>query len=105
MDTVVAGRSNQGVRSNCTVGTVILRDKQCRVAINTLFETGMELLHTPSVTAPLSEGGTIQIFRLHTKYFAFVFIGWFAIQQLFILTKQMTLWHWALVLHVIVVHR
>jgi hypothetical protein len=74
--------SNQGVRRNYIVGTVILQAIECRVAINTLFETGMELLHALSVTAPLSESGTIQIFRLLTKHFAFVFVGWFAIKQL-----------------------
>ena len=60
----MAGRSNQGVRSNYTVGTVILQAIQYRIAINTLFETGMELMHTLRVTAPLREGGKIQIFRL-----------------------------------------
>ena len=55
---------------------------QCRVAINTLIETGMEFLPTLSVTAQLSESGTIHIFRLLTKHFAFVYIGWFAIQRL-----------------------
>jgi hypothetical protein len=78
----VGWESNQGVRSNYTVGTVILQAIHCRVGIITLFETGNELLHTLIVTAPLSECGTTQIFRLLTKQFAFFFIGWFAILQL-----------------------
>jgi hypothetical protein len=82
LDTVVAGRSNQGVHSHHRVGTVILQAIECRLAFNILFAIGMELMHTLSVTAALSEGVTIQIFRLLAKHFAVLFIGWFAIQQL-----------------------
>jgi len=63
-------------------GSMNIKFIQCRVAINTLIETGMELLPTLSVTAQLSESGTIHIFRLLTKQFAFIYIGWFAIHQL-----------------------
>jgi hypothetical protein len=94
LDTVVTGRSNQGMSSNYAVGTVILQDIQWRVAIKTLFKIGMELVYTLSVIAPLSEALTIRIFRPHTKHFSFVFIRLVCYPAaLSILTKQMTLRH------------